>query len=290
MANPSQTLKLDIEDSPSGVNRYQVQIDGSDPYEYIDEEDTKSLSLPELEPGHHTVIIEAFDKAGNSLISTFSFAILAFDKPQFIDYPTEINSQVIPVIKGVTRPESLVTIFVKKLNSDLVSKSFDIKSDASGLFTFIPDSRFENGIYELTAFATDKNGAKSDLSNAIKIAVQDSGFIKIGSMVIGFLSVLIPLLAMLLLVILGILFFVRKIKIFKTFVIKETNEAILVLDSEFVSLASTVEKEALKLAESRKTKKLSKAETEMVEILKNALKTSKQKILKEVSDVDDIVD
>jgi len=39
-------------------------------------------------------LVEAYDEAGNNIVDTLSFAILAFDKPQFTEYPSEINDEV----------------------------------------------------------------------------------------------------------------------------------------------------------------------------------------------------
>ncbi len=291
LSNPVQTIVLDVEDTASVVDRFLVQIDGAEPFEFIDESASGTLELTDLEPGHHTLIIEAFDEAGNSIISTFSFAILAFDRPQFTDFPSQINSDVIPVIAGITRPNAEVTVILRQLNNsaDGSVREYTVMSNESGVFNFIPDSKLSNGVYEISAVAVDQYGAKSEPSDAIRLAVQDPGYIRVGSIIVSFLSVLLPLVGLLLLFVLLVWYFVHKLKRIRKVVTKETNEALGILSSEFAAMRETLSENESALAKSRKTKKLTKAEAELVTQMKQTLDKSEEKIKKEIDDVDDVV-
>lgn len=288
LSAPEQTLVFDVEDSGSGVSRYLVQLDGGEPYEFIDETGSSTHTLPALEPGRHSVIVEAFDKAGNSIVSTFAFDILSFDRPEFTEYPSQINSEVIPVIKGQTRPNAQVTVTVRPTDGE--ARAYEIVSDTSGVFTFIPDGRWQNGVYELFAVAIDQHGAQSDPSNTIRIAVQDPGYIQIGSFIVSVLSVIVPLLALVLLFILLLIFFLGRIRKIRGSVTKETAEALTVLDREFAKLSAVLKEQATVLENSRKTKKLTKAETELIETMEKTMTESKRQVEKEVAEVDDIVE
>ncbi|MFT5036564.1 MAG: hypothetical protein ACI9VM_000126 [Candidatus Azotimanducaceae bacterium] len=294
LSSPEQTLELTVTDAPSGIGHYSVQVDGGEPYEFIDETGSSTITLPALDPGHHSVIMEAFDKAGNSLISTFSFNILAFDKPQFTEYPTRINSEVIPVIKGITRPDSEVTINVDQVSTaDGVyagPSQYNVRSDDAGTFIFIPDGRLVNGVYELTAIAIDTHGAKSDPSDTIRIAVQDPGYIMIGSLIVSVLSVLIPLLGLVVLLVLLVVFFFRRIRTISRVVVTETKEAQTVLEKEFTQLHAVLTSQKEALEESRKTKKLTKAEDTLIVSMKNAMEESRKRVAKEIDDVDNIIE
>ena len=285
---PLQTLVFAVEDATSDVSRFRIQLDGGEPYEYIDETGSSTHTLPSLEPGYHTVIVEAFDKAGNSIVSTFSFDILSFDKPQFTEYPSQINSEVIPVIKGRTRPESKVTITVTP--SDGEAKTYEIMSSSDGVFNFIPDGKWQNGVYELVAVATDQYGAQSDPSDAIRIAVQDPGYIQIGSLILSVLSVLVPLVALVILLVLLILFGFARMRKVRRVVVAETSDALSVLEREFEALKNTLDAQAGYLENSRKTKKLTKAETELIETMESAMEEAKKRVEKEIAEVDDIIE
>ena len=285
--NPIQTLKLEAKDEMSGVNLYKIKIDNEEPYEYIDEELKGLVQLPTLLPGYHAVIIEAFDRAGNSIIASYSFTILSFDRPIFTDYPREINEEVIPVIKGLTRPDSQVEVSVQKIGTE--STNYVLKSDKDGVFIFIPEGTFTNGVYELSARSTDQFGAKSEISETIRIAVQQPGYVRIGNFLVNLLSVVIPLIAMSVLLLLLIWFLVVRMKGFKKKVFRESSEAHLILSREFTILHEVLQTHEADILNSRKTKKLTKAEEDLMIAMKSALNSAQVNVEKEISDVEEMV-
>ena len=288
MTSPVQMLVFKTEDATADVVKFSIRIDGNDPYEFIDETGSSTHQLMSLEPGHHTVIIEAFDMAGNSIGSTFSFSILAFDRPEFTEVPREISEDVIPVIKGVTRPNSEVQITFTKLGSESVT--YTVESSDSGEFVFIPEGRLLLGVYEIYAVAIDKHGAQSEASETVRIAVQQPGYVRIGSFVVSILSVLIPLIALSVLLVFGLWFLVIRLRRLRTGVTRETEEALSMLHTEFDTLHSVVTEHADALTASRKTKKLTKAEAVLVEAVQSALVSAQKKVEKEITDVEDIVE
>lgn len=283
LANPEQVLLLDAVDESSGIAYYLVKIDSEEPYRYEDESGSSTIKLPALEPGYHSVIIEAFDYAGNSIVSTYSFTILAFDRPTFTEYPTEINEEVIPVIKGITRPNSIVTIFLNKSGSE--PTLYEVTSDNSGEFVFIPEGTFRQGVYELSATAVDEFGAQSERSEVVRIAVQQPGYIQIGSFLVSVLSIVIPLIALLGLCVFGVWYMILSAKRLRGAVRVESVEALDILRREFDALKKVLHTQAASMESSRKTKKLTKAESEMVSDMSKALEISQSKVEKEIEDV-----
>lgn len=288
ISNPEQTLVLEVTDQTSPVNRYKIQIDGDVPYEYIDETGSSTVLLPSLEPGYHTVIIEAFDAAGNSIVDSFSFDIAAFDRPTFTDYPKQLNEGVIPVIIGQTRPRSIVTVSLNKRGIE--PENYDVVANDSGVFTFIPSGSLSQGVYELSAVAVDEFGAKSERSNMVMIAVQPPGYLLIGSFVVSVLSVFVPLLALLVLLGVVVWYVLFRLLRLRKRVARESSEIMTILDSEFTKLERLLGDESAAVAASRKSKKLTKSEEHFVKSLKEALAQAKKKVVKEVDDVEDLVD
>jgi hypothetical protein len=287
LANPIQTLSLKTEDVTSGVIRYMIRVDNHEPYEYIDVEETGLISLKPLTPGYHTVIIEAFDRAGNSIIQNFSFTTTAFSNPEFTEYPNEINEDVIPVIRGNTRANATVEVTVTRIGAE--PTIYNLVADETGVFTLIPEGTFSSGVYELVAKATDEFGAISELSNPIRIAVQQPGFIRVGSMIVSVLSVIIPLAAMVLLLVVASWFLLLYFRRFKRKISVESSEVATILDKEFTILFETLVTQRALLEESRKTKKLTKAEEGLFAILDSSLKQAQKKVEKEVADVERLV-
>lgn len=285
-SSPNQILTVKVTDITSAVSRFKVKIDTEEPFEYIDETGSSTIALPSLEPGYHTVIIEAFDAAGNSIVGTYSFTIASFDKPIFTEYPTQINEEVIPVIKGLTRPDSAVEVSINKIGSDSII--YELNSDNSGEFIFIPEGTLSQGVYQLTAVATDQYGAKSEVSDSIRIAVQQPGYVRIGSMLISVLSIIIPLSILLLFSVLGVWYSLAFAKRFRRKVNIESLEAMQILKQEFTKLQSTLRAQEAEMQESRRTKKLTKAETGMIEAMDKALQSSERRVEKEIADITEL--
>ncbi len=287
LSNPKQTLIVQIKDEASGVSRYQIKVDNEEAYEFIDEKNEKKIVLSELSPGLHSIIVEAFDKAGNSTVSSFTLTLSAFDRPTFTEYPNEINEEVIPVVRGLTRPRAQVEVSVQKIGAE--PTLYNLTSDDSGVFTLIPEGTFTQGVYELKARAIDEFGAQSETSETIRIAVQQPGYVQVGTFLINILSVVIPLLAMLVLLGLSVWFLVAYMRRFKGRVSRESKEALMILAREFEHLNEVLSQEQERLTQAKKTKKLSKTEEEMFVSLVSALKSAQTRVEKEVDDVEQLV-
>lgn len=287
LSNPVQTLKIDTDEKTSPVSRFMIRIDDGEAAEFIDEKGDGLVTLPSLTPGYHSVIVEAFDAAGNGQIGTFSFTLEAFERPVFTEYPQEINEQVIPVIRGTSRKNATVAVTVTRLGADPVT--YSVPADESGNFTFIPEGRFAEGVYEIVAVATDEHGAVSLPSDAIRIAVQRPGYLQIGSFIVSVLSVLVPLIGLLVLLVLlssTLLLYTRR---FKRQVSRESHEALAILVREFEALETHLHSEEERLTDAKRTKKLSEIETQVFARLQANLRDARERIEKEVGDVESLV-
>jgi Cohesin domain/Bacterial Ig-like domain len=288
-SNPVHVLSLITKDSAdaSPVNRYKVKIDNGEEYEYIDEKFTKQIILPTLNPGNHLVVIEAYDAAGNSAVNTFSFTITAFAKPIFTDYPNQINEEVIPVIKGTTRPGAEVVLELTKVGSEAVI--YKVTANESGQFIFIPEGTLSQGVYELNAHSVDVNGARSETSDIIRIAVQQPGFIQIGNKLISVLSVLVPLVAMSIILILSFWGLFIYLKRLRKKVAVESTEADQILNREFQDLSKKFKVHEEVLINSKKAKKLNETEQAIFAEMYTSLDDARVRILKEIVDVEKLV-
>lgn len=286
LTNPNQTLLVEVHDGVTEVRRFMVKVDSAEPFEYIDETGSSTVSLQALYPGYHSVIVEAFDEAGNGIVGTYSFTIEAFTKPTFTEYPSEINEEVIPVIKGSTRPGSTVEVSVQRVGGE--PSVYVVVSDETGEFIFIPEGTFSTGVYELSAIATDEFGARSEASDPIRIAVQQPGFVRVGSVIVSILSVIVPLIVLLFILVLGAWYMLLYFRRFRKRVRVESIEALEILRREFSTLQEILHKQEALLQKSRKTKKLTKAEAGMIETFDQALQSSQRAVEKEIEDVTEL--
>ncbi len=291
---PGTVLKFSFEDV-SPVLTYKIQIDGAEPLTYTDEKQTKMYVTEPLTPGYHTLIIEAEDSAGNSTGATISFTVEAIEKPRFFEFPTRINTDVIPAIKGKTVPHARVAVEVKRAadgsyiqtveGSDGVDP-YSIVSDENGEFIYVPDTAFERGVYILSAKARDESGRLSEKSDEIKIIVEAPGYVVIGTMVVNALSVIIPLFALVLLLIFGSWYLWHRLSSWRRRVRKETIEAEDSLTVSFNTIIKNLNEKVAVLKDSRKGK-LTKAESELISQIEDDLRSARSKISKEIVDIED---
>lgn len=290
--SPTQELVLDVTDATSPVLRFMVQHNDEPPYEYIRETGTSTLQLENLEPGQNSFIIEAFDAAGNSRVATISFTIEAFTAPVWTEYPSQVSEAVIPVLIGTTRPEAEVFLTVAALGGGeqgAVPQTYQIVANNEGVFRFIPDGRFATGVYEITAYAIDSNGARSAESETIRLAVGPSGLMRVGQWAVSALSVIVPLTALLFLLGFIIVYGLVRYRRIRRYVVAETSDALSVLATHFTALRTTLAEDVSNLEASRKAGKLTKTETQLVEDMQQRIDEAEVAIRKEISEVDDIV-
>lgn len=294
--NPNKVLLFAFDDA-SPVREYKIQIDGKEPIIFKDTESTKKYTLESLMPGYHTISVEAFDSAGNTAVASYTLTIEAFEKPIFTDFPTRINTEVIPAIKGKTRPNATVAIEVMRASDNTIvsvaegsddKNPYVVQSNEAGEFTFIPDSTFDTGVYTITAVARDAFGSVSEKSDPIKIIVEVPGYVAAGTVVINFLSVLVPIVALLIVLIFGSWYLWHRLVLWKRKVRKETLEAEERLTLEFTGIVKNLDASIAELKESRKGK-LTKAETALIERIESDLKSAQSKIGKEIEDIENML-
>jgi hypothetical protein len=287
--NPTQQLQVSFADEENGspIQTYRISVNGGEPSTVTDTEETRLLTLPTLPPGYHTVAVEAVDAAGNISIDTISFTITSFEAPKFTEYPTELNPDVIPIFKGTTRPGAMVEVLVGQMGSN--PEAYTIRADDSGSFIYIPESRFEAGVYQIKARATDEYGAQSVESAPLTFAVQQPGYIRLGSWLVNTLSVVVPLIALVMLLIISLLWFKTRVSRFKGRVSKESHDVVAILEREFTALNATILAEKEALAQSKRSKKLSEAESAFFSVLERSIKGVQSRVEKEVEDVERLV-
>jgi len=289
-----QALLFTVKDT-SPIQKFLIQIDGKEPFEYAGsgEAETRYV-LPSLTPGYHTISVEAIDGAGNARITTHSFTVASFERPEFTEYPTRMNTEVIPAIKGITRPDALIFIEILRVDTGVPLMSLpenlqeatpSARADSSGAFVFIPDTAFAEGVYEFRAVALDEYGRVSEASSPIRIIVEVPGYIAFGTALIAMLSVIVPLIALILLLAFGSWFMWHRLALWRRRVRKETREAEEQLAHEFRNLIASLNTHVDALKTSRKSK-LTKAETELIQGMEVALGAAQARIAKEITDIE----
>ena len=141
--DPRIAFQFDAVDNESGVEDYEITIDSNESFMWKD--DGSHIFKPDvLEPGTHTMLVRAIDKAGNAIADSITFTVAAIDRPVITDYPEVLNSGGILVVRGAALPDSDISIYVKQKGEE--EKVYSVKANKDGAFTFIMDEKPSDGV------------------------------------------------------------------------------------------------------------------------------------------------
>lgn len=288
ITNPKQELLVRVGSTTAPVTTALVQIGGGEPISFDIAGATSTITLPELEPGYHAIIVEVIDAAGNSVIKSLSFTIQSFTAPVFVDVPTTISEGVVPVFRGQTVSGARIIAIIRNVANDS-SDTYEVVANEEGVFQVIPEQSFRSGVFEISARAIDPNSAQSDVSERYRFVVQQPGYIQIGSMLLSVLSIVVPAVAMVVVMVLVLWYGLVRWRLLRRRVAKESVEAHEMLRTEFATLRSVLTEQKTKVAASRKTKQLTKAEAELVETIEQQLTAAQNRVEKEIADIEELV-
>ncbi len=284
--NPQPVVLFNTTDSLSGIDYYKIKIGEGDTFRLTEEEVIKGnpYTLPLQVPGKRSLLVQAFDKAGNYTTAIEDFVIKPIASPVITEYPKELASGEILIIKGTTYPNASVTIWLQREND--APKGQTIKSDKDGNFTLVAEERLKDGIYKLWAEAIDQKGARSYPTDMITIAVEKPALLKIGSWAINILTIAIPLIALVALLLIVLWHGWHKLSRLRKKVKKEVREAEEALHQAFDLLKEDI-REQVKLLEKTKTRRqLTEEEEEVIKRLKKDLDDAEKFVKKEIEDIE----
>lgn len=284
---PEQELSISAS-STAPLSEALIQIDGEDPISYELSGATSTITLPALEPGYRTIIVEVFDAAGNSAMTTLSLTIDSFAAPTLESIPDQFTAGTVPVFVGTTTPRADVVGLIRSVAND-TKEEFHTVSDGQGTFQIIPDRPLRAGIYELTVRATDEYGARSELAGPVRYVVHEPGYVQIGSWLISVLSIMVPTIALVILLVLMIWYGFYRWRRLRSRVAHESREAHDILRETFSALQETLDRETTTVTKSRKSGQLTKAEEHLVHTLQAELSAAQERVEKEVADIEALV-
>ena len=283
--NPKPTVLFDTTDSLSGVDYYKIKIGEGDFFSIApDIAKSNPYTLPPQAPGKRSILVQAFDGAGNYQTAVEEFEILPIKSPVITEYPEELQSGEPLIVRGSTYPNSQVIIWLQREKDD--PKSFTATSDQDGKFTFVADERLGDGIYKLWAEVIDGRGAKSGPSEKVTLVVQKPVAVQIGLKAIDALAVLIPLIALIILLLILLWYGWHKFSLFRKRIIKETKEAEQALHKAIKLLKEDIEDRIKLLEKTKLERQLTKEEDKIMKQLRKDLDDAEKFARKEIEDIE----
>lgn len=283
--DPRPLVKFESSDELSGISHYRMKIGDGDFFTVEAGAGGKNYQLPLQDPGKRTLVVQAVDKAGNQTTASEEFTILPLESPVLLEYPQELEEGEILIVKGKTIPGAMVNFFVEEKKSE--ARSHAVRADDAGLFTIVWPTYLESGLYKMWAEAVDKNGARSEKSEIISLAVQGSGFKRFGSIVIGYLSTIAAIVGLCVIIALLTVYGWRRYARLKKDVRRDLKNTQQTVHKAFVFLFREIQENIKSLEHARSRRQLSEAEEAVVQKLKKDIEAAERIIRKEIEETED---
>ena len=164
-----QRFAFAASDTLSGIDRYQLSIDGGEPF-YWKDDGTHVYETPELSQGEHRMLAEAIDRAGNSKSAIIVWNVAGPLAPQITDAPTYLPAGMWIVVHGQATPTIplIATLQLPGGHTDVQT----LTPNADGSWIFVSTSKADDGTYHFVALSQDASGLQSTPSRTATIVVQ----------------------------------------------------------------------------------------------------------------------
>lgn len=272
--NPSPTINFSTNDNLSGVAFYSVIVDAQAPTKT----GSKEFVFPILEPGKHSVLVKAFDNAGNGTDASLSFEILPIASPEikFVTQPFYSDSDNTLLVKGSGIPSAIALLSILKTDGTVVARA-SARADESGAWEYSFSETFQNGKYKIVVVSQDDRGALSLPVEFDNVIVKSKPILKIGAFELNLWGIII-LLALLLVgsFISGYYFFKMKVS--------RIDRKIFITKQDVVKVTDMIRKDMINLKTVLKTKDKFDDEFAIKELEENIAKIDKY-IQKEIESI-----
>ena len=220
--NPTPIVTFEAKDATSGIDHYDAVVDNGTPTKI-----NSGDKLPKQRPGDHTLIIKAYDKAGNSRDSKpSSFHIQGIPVPEIVGW-SKIVGLLEPIIfAGWASPDDTIVIYLTdeevvrfKASDSKVSENGSIFFSRRALansadriaWEYVLKKPLMAGNYNFFTGRIDKNEAESELTKPLKVKVVAS-YIKIFGYTISTVYLLVMFLAIIGALVAVIIFLLKKLR------------------------------------------------------------------------------
>ncbi|MBI5400819.1 MAG: hypothetical protein HZB12_01750 [Candidatus Yonathbacteria bacterium] len=169
--NPAPTFIFKTSDALSGVSEYRARA-GAGNWIIIPAKDFKgSFALPIDNPGKYRIIMQAVDRAGNSIENMIDHETTAIASPTFTFVTAKLFSEEAQglSIKGTAIPSTQILLTLKQGDATIASSTLPVDMQGNWEYTFSDPLR--NGTYAVSIQNIDMRGAHSLVVNSPDIQV-----------------------------------------------------------------------------------------------------------------------
>lgn len=279
------SLTLSGFDELSGIQKYAVILDDVISDDILaDENGNASYSFPPTSPGTKSVVVKAFDRAGNFLERKISVTFPEISAPTITEYPHTITKGESFEIKGYSPlANASISLWIREDNGKV--KQVHVKTAEDKSFTYTVD--YSAAEYEISIWAETikPNGERSAPSEHIHIVVKKPLFVVGALKAIDYLSVAIPLGVLILVFITLISLIIHRVR-----KIKNTIRKDLTITEKEVHMGLARVNEAINtsislIEQAGKDRALTEAETNTLKSLSKYIDTIDQYVGERMDDI-----
>jgi len=281
--DPQVAFTVSATDDLSGIEHYEITIDGGKPIIWGDTEETGIFTPENTKPGSHSMEFKAVDKAGNTIRKELTFLVEALDPPLITEYSKRLLVGDPLIIRGETYPNAEVEAFVTYDGGE--AKPRTITSDATGEFVVTAVDPVRSGEYKAWFEVTDRRGARSNSSETVTVTAEQPKILLFGSFVVSYLSLVVSLLVLLFLLAFLLWLGWYLWRRMRGRVGRETGEAQAVLHESFDDIRSEIYNHLEVLAQAGAKRKLTPEEDHIYRELSARLDEMEASISKEIEDI-----
>ena len=284
--DPQATIAFETTDVTSGINRYTVSVGDAAPVTLQSSDVIKSsYTLPVGQSGRQTVVVKAYDHAGNVTTESVVLTIVALEPPTITAYSKQVADGESFTVSGTTYAYANVEIIVQNSSGDTEKKS--TTADASGKFSFMWTEKLNSGEYSFTALAKNVSGMTSPSSEPLTFTVFGASLVRLGSTIMEyFLFLLVFIIAIALLAAVCLVLWHRLVRLrhkLKEFTVRSGRD----VQHDFERTMDDVRSLAVLLHRTKQRRELTKEEEIIFEALKQHLKKMEDNILTRLEQIDD---
>ena len=284
--DPRAIISFETSDAASGIDRYTVSVGDAAPVTVQPDEAARgSYVLPVGKSGRQTIVVKAYDRAGNSTTESVSLTIAALEPPAISEYSKQVADGESFAVSGTTYQNANVVITIKDSSGNENSES--AIADASGEFSFAWTKRLAPGAYSFTAVTKNVVGAISPPTEPRTFVVSSTPLARWGSTVLGyllFLFVIVAVIAFLVAVALVLWYRLARLRRWlKEFAVRSGHG----VQHDFEHIMDDLHELATLLHKAKQKRELTQEEEIILEKLKQHLKKMEDTILTRLEQIDD---
>jgi hypothetical protein len=275
---------ITAKDMHSGVREYKLAVDGGESSVWERPSDGIFVAPTSVSAGEHVLTLRVEDVAGNATTTDFLFTVAVIESPILTLAPERVLTGDTIVVEGTTYPNAEVTVYTSYNSADATQSLVRSRDDGTFIATVTDGARA--GTYTVWFSVKDDTGAVSPMSLKRSVTVTQPVILLFGKQAVGYLSVIIPLVALILL--LGLVLWLGYVYVrgYRGRVRRETQEAHDVVRGDFHALRENLVRQIGLLEKAQFSRELTREEMRIFTELSKQLDVIENHIAEEIEDIE----